>query len=284
MNKFILAASVAAFAFSAVPEVSMAAPGDHWVGILPVGNKCPAGSFKVSFYLDMEDLKGFGLGSLAAWLWGSSASGYSWELEGFDSDWTERNADWQPFSHTSGKLLLGSGYRFTWCRVDGEKFKPLTTNPFNTSHAYSVLKLSTNCPPGSHDRGIYIDTEDDDPNNDHSGNILPNSVKANNATLRFCQFRSASATAPGTMGSFPAFKDDQNVNLPYGVLHDFDGAQPTWVLNKKYVYFNDEDDANETKYLEKPPSTLLTLDPYATFTSMVQRYGGGIFFEFAQVR
>jgi hypothetical protein len=57
----------------------------------------------------------------------------------------------------------------------------------------------------------------------------------------------------------------------------------TWVLNKKYVYFNDEDDANETKYLEKPPSTLLTLDPYATFTSMVQRYGGGIFFEFAQV-
>ena len=52
------------------------------------------------------------------------------------------------------------------------------------------------------------------------------------------------------MGSFPAFKDDQNVNLPYGVLHDFDAAQPIWVLNKKYVYFNDEDDANETKYLE----------------------------------
>ena len=29
---------------------------------------------------------------------------------------------------------------------------------------------------------------------------------------------------------------------------------------KKYVYFNDEDDANETKYLEEPPSTLLTFD------------------------
>jgi hypothetical protein len=207
MNKHILAASVMTFALalSAVPQVSEAATGDHWVGILPVGSKCPAGAFKVSLYLDMEDFpQPFGL---TAWLWGASATGYSWEMEGFDSDWTERNAEWWPFSHTSGQMLGGSGYRFSWCRVDGEKFKPLTTNPFNTSHAYSVLKLSTNCPPGSLDRGIYIDTEDDDPNNSHSGNILPNSVKANNATLRFCQFRSASATAPGTMGSFPAFKD-----------------------------------------------------------------------------
>jgi hypothetical protein len=68
------------------------------------------------------------------------------------------------------------------------------------------------------------------------------------------------------------------------VLHDFDAAQPTWVLNKKYVYINDEDDDNQSKYLEKPPPILLTLDPYATFTSMVQRYQGGTFFEFAQVR
>jgi hypothetical protein len=115
-----------------------------------------------------------------------------------------------------------------------------------------VLKLSANCPPGSTDRGIYIDTEDDDDNNSHSGNISPNTINAN-ATLHFCQFRSSSGIAVGK--SFPVFKDASGASVSYGVLHDFDGAQPTWVLNKKYVYFNDEDDHNESKYLEKPPST-----------------------------
>jgi hypothetical protein len=281
MNRlFIAAANIAAFAFalSVVPLVSKAEPGDYWVGILPIESNCPASTFEVSFYLDSEDVScGPSLPPL-----GAPCTGYSWQVEGFDSNWTEKTAHWTPGSGTSGKLLGGSGYRFKWCRVDGEKFMPLTTDPFNTSHAYSVLKLSANCPPGSHDRGIYIDTEDDDNNNKHSGNISPNKVDAN-ATLHFCQFRSSSGSA-AVRRSFPVFKDNLGASVSYGVLHDFDAAQPNWVMNKKYVYFNDEDEDNKSKYLEKPPATLLTLDPYATFTSMVQRYQGGTFFEFAQVR
>jgi hypothetical protein len=276
MNKLIPARIITfLFALSALPQVTEAETGDFWVGILPIESNCPAASFKVSFYLDAEDAP---CGLLPV---GVKCTGLSWLVEGFDSDWTERSANWMPFSGTSGKMLGGTGYRFTWCRVDGEKFTPMTTDPFDTSNAYSVLKLSANCPPGSQDRGIYIDTEDDDDNNSHSGNISPNTVNAN-ATLRFCQFRSTSAAVKKM--SFPVFKDSSGASVSYGVLHDFDGAQPSWVLNKKYVYFNDENDSNESKYLEKPPPTLLTLDPYATFTTMIQGYKGGLFFEFAQVR
>ena len=276
MNR-LKATSIIAFAIalSADPQASGAAEGDFWVGILPIESNCPASTFKVSFYLDGEDVP---CGVLPI---GVPCTGYSWQMEGFNSDWTDKYAHWTPFSGTTGKLLAGSGYRFNWCRVDGEKFKPLTTDPFNTSHAYSVLKLSAKCPPGSHDRGIYIDTEDDSNNNDHKGNISPNVVNAN-ATLRFCQFRSSSSVAVGKV-SFPVFKDSLGASVSYGVLHDFDAVQPSWVLNKKYLYFNDEDDDNQSKYLEKPPSTFLILDPAATFMSMVQSYKGGIFFEFAQV-
>jgi hypothetical protein len=57
-------------------------------------------------------------------------------------------------------------------------------------------------------------------------------------------------------------------------------------VKKKFVYFDDEDDDCQTHYLQTP-SYHLTLDPYWSFTSMVQRYAvsgdWGTFFEFARV-
>jgi hypothetical protein len=278
------AVAVSALALGAVPQVSQAAPGDFWVGIFLIDSKakCPAGTFKVSFYLDMEDMPPHGTFWSDVWNTITGTLVLTEWYNGFDSVWAGKFDNWQ---QVSGKYLNGSGYRFHWCRVDGESFKPLTHDLFNTKDAYSVLKLSGTCPPGSHDRGIYIDTEDDDPNNKKDGNISPNEVMENNAKLRFCQFRS-DFLKPGAMEKFPEFKDNLGASVSYAVVHDFDGPQPSWVLNKKYVFFDDEDDDVETKYLEKP-SGPLTMDPSTTFTSMVQRYkvGGdwGTFFEFAQV-
>jgi hypothetical protein len=287
MVRLITAGSVAlALALTAgcgpsTGQASQALTGDHWVGIVPVQNRCPAGAFKVSFYLDMED-------------WDKEFS--SWQ-QGFVSFWTERKAvklssDGNNVA-TDGSGKAGTGIDFTWCRVDGELFKPMLTTDFlDNKNAYAVLKLSESCPPNSTDFGIYIDTEDDDPNNSHTGNISPNTVKSNNATLNFCLFNPSVKIAEA-MTTFPTLKDDAGANVPYGVLHDFDVAQPTWVLNKRFAFFDDEDNDCETKYLQQPPSPNLTGSGYSNFTSMVERhvvstsalFGNdyGTFFEFAQV-
>lgn len=250
-----------------VGQQSQALLGDYWVGIMMAGSTCPAGMSKVSFYLDMED-NDIDSGSFTGW------------MDGYDSYYTERSATW-----ADGKDLRGGGYRFNWCRVDGEKFKPLTKDALDYEQFYSVLKLSANCPPGSHERGIYIDTEDDDPNNSFSGSISPNVVNAN-ASLKFCQFTYGNST----MSSFPNFKDSAGAAVQYSVLHEFDDATPPkWVINKKYIWFDDEDDDCQSHYLQKPsPGIQLVSDPYNTFTSAVQRdnYKGdwGTWFDFAQVK
>lgn len=252
---------------AAAGEQSQALEGDYWVGILMVGSTCPSGTSKVSFYLDMED-NGIDSGTFTNW------------HTGYSSHYTERSASW-----ASGSDLRGGGFRFNWCRVNGEKFKPITTDPFSYENFYSVLKLSSNCPPGSHERGIYLDTEDTDPSNSSSGNIAPNAVAPNNATLKFCQFTSGASP----MSSFPSFRDANGAAVQYSVLHDFDDTTPpSWVINKKFVYWDDEDNNCQTKYLQAKPALLLSSDPYATFTAAVERYndGGdwGTFFDFAQVR
>jgi hypothetical protein len=261
------AAAVVSGDEAAAVEQSQAIEGDYWVGILMVGSTCPAGTSKVSFYLDMED-NGIDSGTFTNW------------HTGYNSHYTERSASW-----ASGSDLRGSGFRFNWCRVNGEKFKPLTTDAFSYENFYSVLKLSSNCPPGSQERGIYLDTEDSDPSNSSSGNIAPNAVAANNATLKFCQFTAGAST----MSSFPSFKDANGAAVQYSVLHDFDDTTPpSWVINKKFVYWDDEDNNCQSKYLQAKPAILLASDPYATFTAAVERYndGGdwGTFFDFAQVK
>jgi len=127
--------------------------------------------------------------------------------------------------HDTGR----TGTTFTFCRVEGANFKTLTSHG-NSAYYYAVLKLGTTCPNGSKDVERDVDGETDDNRTAISGPVGPNS--ANKAAfLHFCVFDSIS----DKMQSFP------DIGMPYAVFHDYDGAQPSFVLGKRWVYTDDED-------------------------------------------
>ena len=140
--------------------------GLYDVGIIPGGNTCPAGSARVTIFMDDED---------------------------------DRNAN----GHWGwlGAITQGTGYhgwtRFVFCKVDGTTFKPFTTPDCNNRRThYAVLKMGATCPPGSNEFSRHFDNEDDNNINSSTGNIYPNTV-GRNTRLYFCLFRSGTQTMNG---------------------------------------------------------------------------------------
>ncbi|QSQ17506.1 hypothetical protein [Myxococcus landrumensis] len=93
------------------------------------------------------------------------------------------------YANGSGNLV------FTFCRVDGNQFKPLATGSSVTTN-YAVLKLAAACPAGSVEFIRHFDNEDtrNQTSSSPGAEIWPN-VQDGNVTLRFCLFRGGSAPA-----------------------------------------------------------------------------------------
>ncbi|MCP3058396.1 hypothetical protein LXT21_06410 [Myxococcus sp. K38C18041901] len=143
------------------------------------------------------------------------------------------NEDSRQSSHTSGWVgatqVNGAGNTtFTFCRVDGNKFKALSTSAGPSSN-FALLKLGASCPAGSAEFGRYFDNEDRDNmnSNSNSENIWPN-VQGRDTTLYFCLF--TGATTPAS--SLPILE------FEYGVF-----ATPYFRFGKGAgVIFNDDED------------------------------------------
>lgn len=127
-----------------------------------------------------------------------------------------------------------------FCRVDGATFKSLTT-ALAPQQFYAVLKLGSVCPNGSVEVSKTIDNEDDPGPvvNTDLGDPGPNRVESQPALgtitrLVFCYFRRA-ASQGEVMAGFP------DLGFPYAVFHAYAGEQPPWVMVKRWIYSNDED-------------------------------------------
>jgi hypothetical protein len=169
------------------------------VGVIPTNAACPNANQVVWIYMDDEDD-------------GNTNSRQGW----------------------IGATSSGVNTKFFFCKVDGTKFRPLTTRTDTPEHHYAVLKLGSNCPNGSVEFSRYFDNEDDGNENNRYGPLWPNSSNSN-TRLYFCLFRGGSTT----MSTFPSF------NFGYGVF-----ATSSFVKGNSYgyVYTDDEDDSNENKY------------------------------------
>jgi hypothetical protein len=164
------------------------------------------------------------------------------------------------------------------CRVDGRRFKPLTTDPSASEQFYAVLKLGdAPCSNGSVEVIRTFDTEDD-------GNIVssalgrvgPNVVgNASNtlAEFHFCFFRAA-ATADETMSEFP------DLGFPYAVYHDFEGPQPPWVTLKGWQYSRNQAQGNKNR-LSTPSDDGQITDAFAKF---IEQPAEATYLEMAWVR
>lgn len=166
------------------------------VGIIPeTPGGCPIGSEQI--YINMDDQDDVFLG-------------------------TQNNSSVQGW--TGGISRYSTGTTFSFCRVDGNKFRPFFSD-------YAVLQLGSTCPPGSFSFKRKFDNENDSTNNWSSGDIGPNANLGSppqDWELYFCFF-------PGPWVSmFPTFY------VPYGVF----GAPSTgwpWYANG-IVHTDDEDD------------------------------------------
>lgn len=173
------------------------------IGVIPATRSCPANSEAITINMDDED---------------------------------RRNANsrggWQ------GAIISAGNTSFFFCRVDGQLFRPLTTQFNDTPNHYAVLKLGAECPNNSLDFARGFDNEDDNNANSSSGNIAPN-VSNGNTTLRFCFFRSDAIT----MGGFP------DVGFSYGV---FAAANFSRRIETGFVHTDDEDSSNANSYSADP--------------------------------
>ena len=151
------------------------------------------------------------------------------------------------------------GTNMDFCRVDGARLKPLTTET-DQAQFYAVLKLGTTCPKGSVAIQKSIDNEDQpkiDPVNGPSraiGDLGPdnevNSEALGTVTkLTFCFFRAAESPDE-TMPAFPDF------GLPYAVFHRFTGEQPPWVIAKRWQHSQDEIQQNRLNGYGIAPSAI----------------------------
>ena len=126
-----------------------------------------------------------------------------------------------------------------FCRVDGNQFKPMTTDPTATDQFYAVLMMGTRCPNGSVEVVWQLDTPDVNDASSCAGAAPDTPCGPNQAVnlgagastffMHFCFFRSA-ASEDGVMTSFP------EVGKAYAVFHDFGGGQPPWVILKRWLY------------------------------------------------
>jgi hypothetical protein len=98
-------------------------------------------------------------------------------------------------------------------------------------------------------------------------------------TLHFCFFRAASTKAE-TMSTFP------DLGFTYAVFHDFDGAQPGWVLEKRWQYSDDKNYYTRNAYFGNGDDELkeqfmkLVEDP----VSPVAEESHDTFFDYARVQ
>jgi hypothetical protein len=203
------------------------------VGVIPYGLEpmfCPQGPDHESVYLKMDDEDD------------SACSAESGDLG--EGRWVLPHANkyWFPTgcSTTRDHTLL----RFCRARVREDAFKPLTSDPLDTAQFYAILKFGERCPEHSVEVSKLIVNEDvgtDNAPTDPSASELlyPNEIVdggfGNYTRLFFCYFRSAPSAAE-TMKEFP------ELGLEYGVFHDFEGAQPGWVIRKRWQF---SDDSNE---------------------------------------
>jgi hypothetical protein len=214
------------------------------VGVIPTnqdgpnwGSTCPAGSEYVRIRMDDEDDD-------------NNTFWNEWQLPQAGRDVTTGRC----LSGSLGLGLwgdLGTGCNTTmgFCKVDGKKFRPITSDVNQTYQFYAVLKLGQYCPNGSIEFSRLIDNEDDDNNNSYSGPTAPNLVNGN-TRLYFCMFRTGSTK----MTAFPS------LGVPYAVFHDYDGIQPPWVIKKRYARSDDEDDDNATRTTPDTTSAFFDFD------------------------
>jgi hypothetical protein len=182
-------------------SAALVAGGLYDVGVIPADSSCPAGSELIQIRMD-------------------------------DEDDHNANSRWGWIGATSSDA--NTVLRF--CRVPGDKFKPLSQSNSRTNH-YAVLKLSSFCPPNSQDFGRYFDNEDDNTRNWSTGSIYPSS-SGRNTQLQFCLFRYGN----DTMRQFPTFE-----GLQYGVFAASD-FNPGMRLASGYVHTDDEDHNNANRY------------------------------------
>lgn len=177
----------------------------YWVGVIPQtvssppsASDCPGGTSLLYFYFDDED--------------------------GNNQNWHD---GW------IGATISDRNTRLYFCRVDGRQFKPLSSTNSVTNH-YAVLKLGTQCPPGSSSFFRRWDHEDINNQNDrwtssgHDADFSPNSTDGNDDILNFCLFR----TGADTMSQFP------NLGFHYGV---FAAADFSKAIQTGRVATDDED-------------------------------------------
>jgi hypothetical protein len=221
-------------------SVSQAAIDEKFaIGVLPVAlnnannsleysTTCPAGSPLITLNMDDEDDD-----PQTDW-WGFFSSDYTVpnQPNALNAPWgsptTARRA-------VHGKLFFPINTMFRFCKVNGNSFKPLTTDVNAKGRFYAVLKLGTTCPNGSFDFTRHIDNEDTDPATSVTGPIAPSVVGAN-TTLRLCFFRTG--VAANLMTAFP------NLGINYAVFHDFDTTDQKLFLQKHWRYTDDEDSGN----------------------------------------
>jgi hypothetical protein len=179
-------------------EQAIGFPGD--VGVIPNGTTCPAGSVLGAAYMDCEDSNG--LTQQRGWHGGWSATG------------------------------LTGGVELKVCRVPGANFRPVTTDPNDTSQFYAVMQLGETCPAGSASFTRRVDNEDSGNTNVLRSDLEPSTVtrSPSNSNLKFCLFRNGSTAA-----GFP------NLGFQYGV---FAGPALRGALEVGLVLSDDEDTNN----------------------------------------
>jgi hypothetical protein len=197
------------------------------IGVIPATRSCPSGSEAIVINMDDEDS-------------GNANSRGGW----------------------IGAIISNSNTSFFFCRVDGQSFRPLTTQFTATQDHYAVLKLGTACPNNSLDFARGFDNEDSGNSNSFSGNIAPN-ISNSNTTLRFCLFRSDAVT----MGGFPF------LGFSYGV---FASSIFSRQLASGFVRTDDEDGGNSNSYSAN--------SAWITDAQRIVTAGGNTTLNLAQVR
>jgi hypothetical protein len=129
--------------------------------------------------------------------------------------------------------------RLSFCRVDGQLFKPFIGNQ---AFAYAVLKLGQQCPPGAVDVIKDINNDDAARQNGALGDLGPNQSHGAATQLHFCVFPAVDDPNVDTLSSFP------NLGFVYGVFHDFEGFQPPWVRAKHWKLSDDESGGTLNEY------------------------------------
>lgn len=180
------------------------------VGVMPLdAGACPADRL-ISIYTDDED------------------DNNESDSTGWDAPGTARRAR----KHNTGR----HGTNWTFCKVDGRDFKSLTKFAANTHYFYAVLSLGDLCPNGSIFASRIMMGELD--NNESAivpvGLAKPGNYQNGTSTIMsWCMF------GPSTdkMTSFP------DLGMRYAVFHDYDAAQPSLFIQKRWVYSDNEDAA-----------------------------------------